>query len=84
MTPPSGELAHILSPLSGHASSCVKNSTHFINQVCELFVDNDDILVSFDVVSLFAKVRVDDALDEISQHLMADEALAERTPISPG
>ena len=57
----------------------MKNSTYFVNQACEPSLDDDDVLFSFDVVSLFTKVLIDDALDEILQHLMTDEDLSEGT-----
>lgn len=75
------ELARILAPLAGNTSSFVNNSTEFVNKVCSIELEEDDILVSFDVVSLFTKVPIDKALKVISQCLLGDDDLLVRTPI---
>ena len=73
------ELARILSPLSGNTKSFVKNSTEFSQDIREMDLSEDDILLSFDVVSLFTKVPIDEALEVISQRLNDDDTLTERT-----
>ena len=59
----------------------MKNSTHFVNQICELSLEDDDMLVGFDEVILFAKVPIDEALDETSQCLTANKDLVEHSLI---
>ena len=44
-------------------------------------LEDEDLLVSFDVVSLFTKVPINEALVEISQHLNEDEDLFEHVSI---
>ena len=75
------ELAGILTPLAGSTRSFIKNSAHFVERIRELDLEKDDCLVSFDVVSLFTKVPVDEAIAEISRRLKEDGDLIDRTPI---
>jgi len=75
------ELAHILSPPTGNTTSTVRNSSHFVQQLREVQVDQDDILVSFDVVSLFTKVPIDEAIEVVVMRLKDDDTLVERTSI---
>ena len=80
----SKELARILSPLAGHTSLFVKNSTHFVEKIQDTTLDDTDRLISFDVTSLFMKVPLDEAMDAITEKLMNDESLDERTTLSAG
>jgi hypothetical protein len=58
-------LANKLKPLVGNTSSFVKDSSFFVNKIKNIKVDKDDILVSFDVVSLFTKIPIDGAMNVI-------------------
>ena len=78
------ELARILSPLAGRTSSYIKNSTHFVQKVWNTPLDKPDRLVSFNVVSLFTKVPVNEAMVVIEEMLEKDESIDERTTMSPG
>ena len=44
----------------------------------------NEILVSFDVTSLFTNVYTDEAVDVIRRRLLENEELEERIPLSPG
>ena len=50
----------------GKAHSCVKGSTHMIKEIRNTKVDEQDLLVSFNVVSLFTKILVDNVIKNIT------------------
>ena len=55
-------LSKILAPLVGHTKSYIKNSKHFIEELKTWKLDQGDLLISFDVKSLFTNVPIDDAV----------------------
>ncbi|XP_046391554.1 uncharacterized protein LOC124159689 [Ischnura elegans] len=71
-------LAKQLQPFSGRTPTYVRNSAHFIELIEELRVSDTDMLVSFDVESLFTNIPIDEAV-EITKSLVA-EGLAEDIP----
>jgi hypothetical protein len=54
-------------PLSSKTSSFIKDSFDFIQKTQNLHLDDNDIMVNFDVVSLFTKIHVLEALTLISK-----------------
>ena len=77
------ELNRILSPLVGKTDSYVKNSSHFVSSISHLNLEKNDLLVSFDVKSLFTRVPINDALTIIKDRLILDEDLGNRTTMTP-
>ena len=79
----SKHIASLISPLAGKTDSHVKNSKHFVEVMAGLRVEKGEMLVSFDVTSLFTNVPVDEAVQVIHDKLQGDETLADRTTLSP-
>ena len=63
------ELARILTPLAGGTETKVKNSTEFVRRIKEMEPQVGEIIVSFDVVSLFTKVPIQEAIQAIHSRL---------------
>ena len=59
----------------------MKNSMHFVEIIRKRVVSEADILVSFDVVTLFTKVPIDETMDVVKHKLQNDTSLEDRTPI---
>ena len=77
-------IASVICPLTGKTSSHVLNSKHFAGMVKEEHVKAEETLVSFDVISLFTNVPMDEAVDVIHRKLAEEEEeenLVERTPL---
>ena len=51
-------LANLLSPLAGNSNFTVKNSTDFASTIASEEIQDHEIMVSFDIESLFTNVPV--------------------------
>ena len=67
----------------GKSGSHVKNSEEFVKEIRGIQIDDETTMVSFDVISLFTKVPLQEAMIHISDLLHADETLEEWTTIPP-
>jgi hypothetical protein len=60
-------VAKILSPLVGHTNSFIKDSNDFIKIIKNEKIRTQDTLISFDVVSLFTKIPLDEAIQIVKE-----------------
>ena len=73
------ELNRILSPLVGRTDSFVNNSFHFVNIISRIHLEDNDLLVSFDVKSLFTRVPINETLIITKDILLSDSELEKKT-----
>ena len=76
----SKHLSRILAPLVGNTSHNVQNSQDFAKFISSQTLDDDETLVSFDIVSVFTKVPTQLAIQVAHQCLLDDTSLTSRTP----
>ena len=74
------ELTRIPTPLKGSSDSYIKNSAHFVKKIVALDLHDNDVMVSFDMKSLFTRVPACPgtlAMHVIKERLAKDETLDE-------
>ena len=75
-------LFDILSPIQNSNGHSVINSTDFKNNITDITIDDDETMLSFDVVSLFTSIPVDKACERIRTKLESDKNLKHRTKLT--
>jgi retron-type reverse transcriptase len=60
-------VARILGPLVGRTDSYIKDSRDFMELIKEEKIESKDIIISFDVVSLFTKIPLNEAIQVINE-----------------
>ena len=79
----SAYLAKILFPLTGKSKYTVTNSAHFVSTVSNETIQDNEIMVSFDIESLFTNVPIDAAVQAALQKHENDPSLTDRTTLTP-
>ena len=80
----SKHLVSILSPLVGNSEHHVRNSTDFAEFITAQTVEEDEVLVSFDVMSLFTWIPTNVSVQVAHQSLQDDPSLSQYTSLAPG
>ena len=75
----SKSLSELLSPLVGKTEHHVLNSKEFTKEMRDVKLEEDEVLNSHDVVSLFTNVPIPETMDIIKDRLAGDSTLQERT-----
>ena len=75
-------LSEILTPIQNHNVYSVLNSSRFAKEVANMEISDDEVMVSFDVVSLFTAIPVNKACEYIRSKLNNDNTLRSRTSLS--
>ena len=71
-------ISRILKKYVGKTEYYVKNSAHFVESIKDMKVEDDEILVSYDVTALYPSVPQNEAIDIIHEILSGDENLREK------
>ena len=71
-------LSSIIGPLVGHSDYHVRTTKEFVEYIRQQRIEDDELMVSFDVTSLFTNVPVNEALTIIGQKLEEDEFFEDR------
>ena len=75
-------IANILKTYVKHENNNAKNSTTFSNYIRNVPIEDDEIMVSFDVTSLYTNIPIIDTLNIIKDYVHSDDQFARKTAIS--
>ncbi|CAG4951020.1 unnamed protein product [Parnassius apollo] len=70
-------LAKVLLPLRGHTRAHTKDSYHFVSEIKDLHLADNETMVSFDVQSLFTCLPIEDCKSIVTRKLEYNNMLAE-------
>ena len=69
--------------LSAYLANILTNSAHFVSTTSSETILDNEIMVSFDVESLFTNVPIDAAVQTALQKLKDDPSFADYTTLTP-
>ena len=75
-------LAEILSAVVGKSERHIKNTEDFVKRIKDIRVESDEVLVSYDVSSLFTCVPVNSAIEVVADLLKRDPSWKNKTDLS--
>ncbi|KAH8029050.1 hypothetical protein HPB51_022170 [Rhipicephalus microplus] len=86
--PPQCELSRYLHriprPLAKLTESFIKDSVHFIEQLRDVRLDDDEVMVSYNVNSMFTCVPIDYPVEFCKKLLEMNSSLPQRMPFKGG
>ncbi|CAH8868385.1 unnamed protein product [Trichobilharzia szidati] len=74
-------LAMVLNPLKSHSKSRLTNSYELKHRLDNLKLDNEEKMVSFDIVSLYTRIPINMAIEAVRNELISDQDLELRTKV---
>ena len=74
-------IASILKAYVKHENNNAKNSTPFSNYIRNFPIEDDEIMVSFHVTSLYTNIPISDTLNIIKDYIHSDDQFARKTAI---
>ena len=77
-------LSKTLRPLVGSSGRILKDTKDLVEIMDEVALSGEEILVSFDVKSLFTSIPVDEAISICEERLKGDDTLEKRTKMKVG
>ena len=75
-------LADLLATTVGKTSHHIKNSNHLANEMAPIMIGQDEMFLSYDVVSLITNTPINETLDVIKKQLEANTKLKLRTNLN--
>ena len=77
----SSYIAKILAPLIGNTENTVKNSKEFVELVSDLEIQDDEVMISYDVEALYTSLPINSVLEIARKKLEEDATLDKRTSL---
>ena len=72
-------LNKILTPYARKADSHITNTSDFVEKFEDVNIEDDEVMVSYDVKSLFTSVPIEKAYAAIERMIRADDEVEKRT-----
>ena len=75
------ELSRILRPLVGCSGRTLRNTIDLVDKLDNIVLRDDEMLVSYDVKSLFTSIPVEESIQVCEKRLIVDKTFSERTQL---